>query len=98
MKKQYNIGDVMIAISKFKINDLRGKVFWYDVGDKFYIMNIRETFTYIEFDINSHNSIFKWFFQLNELNKLKDYIVHKKDFVKVIRKQKINKLKSRYER
>lgn len=97
MKTRYKVGDIMIAVSRFQLEDIRSRNFYYSVGDEFIIMNImnikdNKFCSDIIFQLHTKDSVFKWQFRSNELYELKRYIVHKEDFIRAIRKQKLEKL------
>ena len=88
---KYNIGDIMLAVSNFSLEDVYGRKFNYHIGDHFIIMSIMDVkdYNYVEFNFNTNDSVFKWSFTPKELKELPEYIVHKSEYLKRIRKQKI---------
>lgn len=99
----YKVGDTLIAVKSFELEDVYHRLSFYGIGDKFIIMNIKHlplnwekngkfADQEIEFNLNSNKSIYRWIVEKKHIKEFEEYLVLESNFTKVIRKKKIIKL------
>lgn len=93
IKNYYKIGDRLVAIKTFHLDDIYQKEYYYGIGDEFIIMKIHHQYNnFIEFDLNTKDSVFTWCIDYSELNEFKEFLVREKDYKKFLRKLKLQQL------
>ena len=100
MKINYNIGDVLVALKPFPLSDRHQKTHYFGEGDKFVIVDLADYNDEIRFqlaEVKSLPAMFLWTVEkpnekYNELKEFQEYLVHKKDYLKISRKLKLKQI------
>jgi hypothetical protein len=97
---KYKIGDILIAVKSFQLEDIYQHTYYYGIGDKFIIMEIHHNIstTYrsdpsLRFQLNTNDSVFDWSINVKDLeDDFEEFLVQKDDFIKILRKKKLDEI------